>query len=253
MKTIDINADLGESRSTHLSATEKELMKYISSVNIACGVHAGSPLMMVETVKYAIKNHIAIGAHPGYPDLEGFGRVSMDISDDELAAIVVYQIGALRSIVEAHGGRLRHVKPHGAMYNDIANNYDKAMVVAEAIKRVDKNLIFIGLANSQMVAASKASGLQTLEEVFADRAYLESGLLVPRTEPGAVLSSATKGIEQVMHMVLDNYLLASSGKKISISANTVCVHGDNEKAIEFAKLLHQALLNSGIKIEAAHG
>lgn len=253
MHSIDINADLGEGAGTEISTMEKELMQYISSANIACGYHAGSPLIMQKTIQLAIKMGLAIGAHPGYPDRKNFGRVSMELTNDELAAIVIYQVGALKTMVEAQGGKLHHVKPHGALYNDMAGNYQKAMVVAEAIKNVDKNLVFVGLANSDMIAAATDIGLLTVQEVFADRAYTDSGSLVSRTEHGAVLEDAEQGMKQVKNMVEAGYLQSISGNKVFIKADTVCVHGDNVKALDFVKLLHQTLTKSGIKIKAAHG
>lgn len=252
MTSIDINADVGEGESTSLAKAEKELMKYVSSINIACGFHAGSPVLMMETVICALKNQVAIGAHPGYPDREGFGRHSMAVSNEELFALVIYQVGALKAMVEARGGTLHHVKPHGALYNDLAKNFQKALVVAEAIKKVDKKLIFVGLANSDMIAAGKKAGLTTMEEIFADRGYNEHGSLLPRTQPGAVFNNAPQGVLQVKTLVNDGYLTSVKGTKLFLNAETICVHGDNSKALEFVRLIHETLTNKGIKIKAAH-
>ncbi len=243
-----MNADVGEGGGTQPSTTEKELMRYLSSVNVACGFHAGSPRMMWETVAEALANKVCIGAHPGYPDRENFGRVSMPVSGEELCALLAYQVGALKSMVEAQGQKLSHVKPHGALYNDLAVDYSKAALVANTLKNIDGNLIFVGLANSHMIAAAKDAGLKTREEVFADRAYTDSGLLVPRSIPGAVLQKAEHGIANVLEMVEKGELTSIDGKKIKVNAETVCVHGDHENALAFAQLLHDSLTKKGIRI-----
>lgn len=250
MKTLDVNADLGEGSFPDSLIKDVELMKYITSVNIACGMHAGNPFIMRETVKNALELTVSIGAHPGYDDPKNFGRKSMSLSKEELEASIYYQVGALKTIVEAQGGKLRHVKPHGALYNDMANDYEKAMIVAYAIQKVDASLIFVGLANSVMMEAGKEMGLVTVHEVFADRAYLNSGLLVPRSDHGAVLHNPETGIRQVKNMVLDGFVTSIKGKEIKIQADTVCVHGDNPDALDFVKLLHAELRKEKVELKA---
>lgn len=251
MKRIDINADVGEGSGNSVSGTDMELMKYISSVNIACGYHAGCALLMNETVKSALKNNISIGAHPSYPDIENFGRKSMTLADEELEAIILYQVGALKTMVEAQGGKLHHVKPHGALYNDMAKDRHTATIVAKAIKKVDAKLILVGMANSVTIEVAKTVGLHSIEEVFADRTYLDSGLLVPRSHKNAVLHKAEEGIAQVKNMVTNGYLTSICGKQININADTICVHGDNPEAVNFAKLLHDELNTMNVDIKAA--
>jgi len=247
---IDLNSDLGESIGNKIVGNDAEIMKYITSANIACGFHAGDPLIMAKTVQLALENNVAIGAHPAYPDLEGFGRRSIKMNDDELFAIILYQVGALKSITNAFGGKVNHVKPHGALYNDIAKNYQKAKLVSEAIYKIDPKLIFVGLANSQMLIAAKETGLRIASEVFADRAYLDDGTLVPRTQEGAVIHDTTKCINQINQILTENSVQTISGKTIPMQADTICVHGDNADALDFVKALNAFFLQKGIKLKS---
>lgn len=247
---IDLNADLGESTSIETVSNDAEIMKYISSANIACGFHAGDPLMMAKTVQLALENKVAIGVHPSYPDLEGFGRRSIKMNDDELFAIILYQGGALKSITTALGGKVNHVKPHGALYNDIANNYQKAKIVSEAIYKIDPELIFVGLANSQMLKAANETGLRIASEVFADRTYLDDGSLVPRTQEGAVIHDITKCINQINQILTENTVQTINGKTIPMHADTICVHGDNAQALDFVKALNAFFQQKGIELKS---
>ena len=247
---IDLNSDLGESFGHYIIGNDEEVMKYISSANIACGFHAGDSLVIKNTIQLAIKNHVAIGAHPGYPDIAGFGRRSMKLSNDELFSMILYQVGALKSMTESFGEKLQHVKLHGALYNDLVNNSEKTKIVVEAILKIDPELIFVGLANSEMLETAHKMGLQTANEVFADRAYNDDGTLVPRSEKGAVIHDTKVCIQRVEQMVLDGTVTSVSGSKIKIKADTICVHGDNIKAVDFVRNLNQFLSEKNILIKS---
>jgi UPF0271 protein len=241
---VDLNSDLGEG-----CANDQEIMKYITSANIACGFHAGDIKTIERTIKLALENNVAIGAHPGYPDKEGFGRKSMKFGDKEFTALIFDQVKLIKSKVEDLGGKLQHVKLHGAMYNDIAGNYQKAKIAAETIARIDPNLIFVGLAGSEMIRAAKEAGLKTAQEVFADRAYNDDGTLVSRSVPNSVIHDTEVCLERIEKMVTRNEVQSINNKIIKIKANTICVHGDNIKAVEFVKVLSKFLLEKGIELK----
>lgn len=247
---IDLNSDLGESFGNYQVCMDDEIIKLVSSVNIACGWHAGDPNVMASTVKKAIENNVGIGCHPGYPDLMGFGRRNMAVSPYDLKNYVKYQIGALKAFVDAEGGVLQHVKPHGAMYNMAAKDAALANAIAEAIYEVDSNLIFMGLSGSQMIESAKAFGLKTVSEVFADRTYQADGMLLPRSQEGAVIHDSKIAIEQVMQMVKYKSVKTITGEVIDIDAESICVHGDNVKALEFVKLIRKQLSEEMIEIKA---
>jgi UPF0271 protein len=246
---IDLNSDLGESFGNYTIGNDMEVMKYITSANIACGFHAGDPLVIEKTIKLALAHNVAIGAHPGYPDLVGFGRRSIKLSDDELRSMILYQVGALKSMTEAIGGKLVHVKPHGALYNDLATDIRKSKIVCEAVRSIDPQLIFVGLANSNMIIAAKEVGLMVAHEAFADRAYNDDGTLVLRSIEGAVISEKDKCLEQVYGIISENSIQTVSGKIIPLRADTICVHGDNEHALEFLVALSHHLNNQGVEIK----
>lgn len=239
--TIDLNADIGESFGNYKLGLDNEILDYISSANIACGFHAGDPLVIRNTVKMAIEKGVSIGAHPGYPDLQGFGRRSMKLSYDEIYAFTLYQVGALKAITEAEGGKLAHVKPHGALYNDAANNKDIAQAIVDAIYAIDPNLKLFGLSGSLMIDIANEKGLEAVNEVFADRAYNEDATLVSRTIKGSVLHNAAECAERVLSMVKQGKVISINGNIIDIKADTVCVHGDNPEALEFVKTMSQVL------------
>ena len=247
---IDINSDLGESFGNYTIGNDAEVMKYITSANIACGFHAGDPLVIENTIKLALKNKVSIGAHPSYPDLVGFGRRQMNISNNELYSIILYQVGALKSMTEALGGRLNHVKPHGALYNHLATNYKKATIVSQAIYKIDSELILVGLANSEMIQAAKNVGLKTANEVFADRTYNDDGTLVARSQKNAVIHDKNVCIQQIYQMITDKTIQSINGKTIAMQADTICVHGDNADALSFVKALNQFLINKGIELKS---
>ena len=247
---IDLNSDLGESFGNYKMNNDAEIMKYITSANIACGFHAGDPLVIEKTIKLALENNVSIGAHPGYPDLVGFGRRSMKVSNDELFSMILYQVGALKAMTEALGGKLAHVKPHGALYRDLTYDYPKSIIVAEAIFKIDPELIFVGLANSKMLRAAREVGLKAVNEVFADRAYNDDGSLVSRLQEGAIIHDGEFCLEQVDQMITENTVKSINGNIIPIQADTICVHGDNIKALDFVKALNRFLTQRKIELRS---
>ncbi|WP_182187600.1 LamB/YcsF family protein [Pectinatus frisingensis] len=250
MQTIDLNSDLGESYGAYTLGNDSQVLKYVSSANIACGFHAGDPRVMHKTVALAIKNSTAIGAHPGLMDLNGFGRRKIAISAQEAYDITVYQIGALQGFIKSTGGHMQHVKPHGALYNMAAKDKSLAEAIAQAVFAVDNSLILFGLAGSELITAGDKIGLKTASEVFADRTYLADGSLMPRNQPGAVLSDEQKAIRQVLHMVKDGKVTAADGQELNVKADTICIHGDSAKALLFAEKINKALKTAGIAIKA---
>lgn len=250
MKTIDLNCDLGESFGTYQIGNDDEVLSFISSANIACGFHAGDPHVMNRTVKLAKKYDVAIGAHPGFQDLVGFGRRAMTVSPSDIYHLVLYQIGALSAFCKAHSVELTHVKPHGALYNIAAADINIAEAIAKAIYRFDSTLALYGLAGSKLIEAGKKYGLRTVSEVFADRTYQSDGTLTPRTLPNAIIQDSDTAIKQVLQMVKGQTVQTTTGEVIPIKADSICVHGDNSHALQFVKELREALCNESIKIKA---
>jgi 5-oxoprolinase (ATP-hydrolysing) subunit A len=246
---IDINCDLGENIGSGNSGIDELIMPYISSANIACGFHAGNPFIIEKTVMLARKYSVSIGAHPSYPDRENFGRRTMKMSDTELRETLIYQISAVKVIAEASGERLAHVKPHGALYNDAAVNYGLAHVIVKTIKEIDRSLLMYGPAGSQLSKAASEEGIKFVEEFFADRAYNDNGSLVARNIEGSVLHDTNTVIGRVIKMVIDKEVITITGKPIPISADTVCIHGDNEMAPMFASELMSELKAYGINVK----
>ena len=247
---IDLNCDLGESFGNYKIGMDEEVIKYISSANIACGFHASDPLVMEKTVALAKENGVQVGAHPGFPDLAGFGRRNMNVSTAELKAMVMYQVGALAAFCKARDIKMNHVKPHGAMYNMAAKDIKLALAIAEGIAQVDDSLILLGLSGSQLLKAAQEVGLKSAAEVFADRAYEEDGSLVARTKAGAVIADENEVIERVIKMIKLGKVQTITGKEIEIKPDSICIHGDNPKALNFVKFIRQRLTQENIKIEA---
>lgn len=241
---------MGESFGAWRMGRDAELMDYVSSINVACGFHAGDPTVIAETIKTALKKGVSVGAHPSYPDLQGFGRREMALSPEEVFDIVLYQIAAVKGICEAYGIKLHHVKPHGALYNRAAKDPALAKAIVKAVKTLDKNLVFYGLAGSHLISEAEKIGLKTASEVFADRTYQPDGTLTPRTEPGALIENAERAVAQVLEMVKDQTVTAVGGEKISIKADTVCIHGDTPQAPEFARTIRERLIKNGIEVSA---
>lgn len=229
MYKVDLNSDLGESFGRYTIGSDDRIIPLITSANIACGFHASDPVVMMKTVNMVKKAGTGAGAHPGYPDLMGFGRRNMNVSHEEAKAYTLYQISALGGMCKAAGVKLSHVKPHGAMYNMAGKDYELSKAICEAIKEYDPSLIVMGLAGSQMVKAARDMGLKTAEEVFADRAYEEDGSLVARSKPGAMIEDEDEAIARVVRMIKEGKVQAITGNDIDIKADSVCVHGDGEK------------------------
>ncbi len=248
MLKIDLNCDMGESFGAWIMGRDAELMDYVSSVNIACGFHAGDASVIRKTIETAIKKNVAVGAHPSFPDLQGFGRREMKMSATEVFDIVLYQVAALKGICEASGGKLHHVKPHGALYNQAATDKNLAEAIARAVRAIDENLVFYGLANSFLISEAEQIGLKTASEVFADRTYQADGTLTPRNQPNALIENVKKSCEQVLEMVIAKTVTATGGEKISIKADTVCIHGDGARALEFAREVKRSLEETGVLI-----
>ena len=248
MYKIDLNSDLGESFGAYKLGMDNAIIPLVSSANVACGFHAGDPLVMEKTVALCKESGSAIGAHPGYPDLVGFGRRNLAASPAEVKAMVTYQIGALDAFCKSAGMKMQHVKPHGAMYNMAAKDEALAKAICEAIYEYDKDLILMGLANSQMITQAKAMGLKAAAEVFADRAYEEDGTLVARSKPGSMIHDEEEAVARVVRMIKEGKVTAITGKDIDITADSVCVHGDSEKALAFVQKLRDAFAAEDIAI-----
>lgn len=253
MAAIDLNCDMGESFGAWRMGNDAELMNYVSSVNIACGFHAGDATTMRSTVEAAIEKGVAIGAHPGYPDLQGFGRREIKMSANDVFDIVLYQVSALKGICEAFGARLNHAKPHGALYNQAVNDSELAAAIAEAVRRIDPALVFYGLSGSNLISEAERIGLKAAPEVFADRTYQSDGSLTPRNKPGALIESEDVAIDQVLQMISTGSVTATDGKQVRLNAETVCIHGDGAYAIEFARRIRDALLGGGHEIRSISG
>ena len=249
MLTVDLNCDMGESFGAWKMGNDAALMDFVSSVNIACGFHAGDASTIRKTIEIALKKGVAVGAHPSFPDLQGFGRREMKMSASEVYDIILYQIAAVKGICEAFGGKLHHVKPHGALYNQAAKNKNLAEAIAKAVKTIDKNLILYGLSVSFLISEAEKIGLRTASEVFADRTYQSDGTLTPRNLQNALISDVEKAVSQVLQMISEQTVTATNGEKISLKAESVCIHGDAAHALEFAKRINAKLKKEGVNIE----
>ena len=249
MPVIDLNCDLGESFGAYKMGLDEEVLPYVTSANIACGFHGGDPMVMEQTVALCKKYGVRAGAHPGFPDLAGFGRRNMSLSPAEVKAGTMYQIGALSAFCKGAGIRLWHVKPHGALYNMAAKDYELAKAICQAIKEVDDSLILLALSNSEMLRAAKDTGLSAASEVFADRAYERDGSLVSRSRKGSMIEDETLAVNRVIRMAKEGVVEAIDKSVVSIKADSVCVHGDGVKALEFVKKIRKGLLEAGIEVK----
>ncbi|CDH32733.1 LamB/YcsF family protein [Xenorhabdus bovienii] len=250
IKAIDLNSDLGESFGQWKMGNDAEMLGIVSSANVACGFHAGDPVGILQTLKSAKENQVVIGAHVSYPDLVGFGRRNMDIASHELTADVIYQIGALQGLALAAGTSVRYVKPHGALYNTIANDERQALAVIEGILVIDPNLALVGLAGSNILRLAQEKGLKTIAEAFADRAYTAAGELVSRREAGAVLHDANLVAQRMLQLVTEGGVDSIDGKFTPIKADSICVHGDSPGALDMAKQVKKVLQQAGITIQS---
>jgi 5-oxoprolinase (ATP-hydrolysing) subunit A len=245
MRTIDLNCDMGEG-----IGNDELIMPYISSANIACGYHAGDEKTMQQTIALCKKYNVAVGAHPSYPDRENFGRTDMLLPPEEIYEMVKKQIELLKKIADEYNMPVRHVKPHGALYNMAARDKNIAPFVALAVKDVDEKLFLYGLSGSHLIKEGKNHGLKTVSEVFADRTYKDDGCLTARNKPGALINDTSVAIGQVLQMVKEGTVESVNGKKVSIEAETICIHGDGEHAVGFAKAIYIALKENGIEIKS---
>lgn len=246
-KCVDLNCDMGEG-----IGADEDLMQYITSANIACGAHAGNPNIMDATVRLAKKYGVAVGAHPGFPDIEGFGRRDMQMSPHEIYCSIVSQVGALAAFCTVHGVEMQHVKPHGALYNLAARGVVVADAIARGVYDVNPKLILYGLAGSELVSVGREVGLRVVSEVFADRTYQPDGSLTPRTEAGAMIEETDRAVGQVRLMIAKGYVEAVDGTKVRLQADTICVHGDGIHAVDFVKELRAGLEQGNIDVKA-HG
>jgi UPF0271 protein len=247
-KHIDLNCDMGESYGAWTMGQDEALLGLATSANIACGYHAGDPATMMRTVKIAVANGVAVGAHPSLPDLQGFGRRTMAISPEEARAMTLYQIGALAAFARAAGGRLAHVKAHGALYNMAAKDRRLADGIASAVRDFDPSLILVGLSGSELIKAGRAAGLACASEVFADRGVEPDGSLTPRGQPGAMIEDEDLAVARVLRMIQEGKVTCRGGVDVAIQADTVCIHGDQPKALAFAHRLREALAQAGVEV-----
>jgi 5-oxoprolinase (ATP-hydrolysing) subunit A len=247
---VDLNCDMGESFGAYRIGADDEVLPYITSANVACGFHGGDPTAMRTTLAKAKGRGVAVGAHPGFPDLIGFGRRNMDVTPDEAYDLVVYQVGALLGFATAAQMRLQHVKPHGALYNMAAAKPELAAAIARAVRDVDRELILFGLPGSHLISEGEAAGLRTAGEAFADRNYMSDGSLVSRRRPDAQVHDADEAVRRAIRMVLEGKVTPVDGPDIAIKVDTICIHGDGPHAAEFARRLRSAFEGAGIAVSS---
>ena len=248
MYTVDLNSDLGESFGRYTIGNDDKIIPLISSANVACGYHASDPVVMGKTIAMAKEAGIRVGAHPGFPDLMGFGIRNMNVTPAEAKSYVLYHLGALDAFCRVNGVKMQHVKPHGALYNMAAKDYTLSTAICEAIKEFDSNLIVLALSGGQLAKAAQDMGLRTAMEVFADRGYEEDGTLVDRRKEGAMITDENEAIARVIRMVKEKKVTAVTGKDIPIQADSICVHGDGAKALAFVEKIREAFEKEGIQI-----
>ncbi len=245
---VDINCDMGESFGVYSIGQDSQIMQYITSANIACGFHAGDPSVMRNTVTLALQHDVSVGAHPGYPDLLGFGRRYMHMTYREARDAVLYQLGSLGAFATALGTKIRHMKAHGVLYNAAAKDSELARALADAVFEYDRDIIFVALAGSLLVDAGRQAGLRVASEAFADRAYQSDGSLVPRGTPGAVIDDETLVAARVARMLKEGKVTSIDGHELDIKPDTICVHGDTPGAVQFARAMRAALESAGIEV-----
>lgn len=245
-KSVDINCDMGESYGNYTIGNDQAIFPHITSCNIACGMHAGDPYQIEKTIDLAIEHGVQIGAHPGYPDLQGFGRRVLPMLAKELSSFIKYQVAALKGLVESKGHRLTYVKPHGALYNEMAKNKEVAAIVIQAIKSIDSQLRIMGLAGSHVKQVCDGEHMHFIAEAFADRQYEANGQLRPRALEGAVLHDSDKAAEQVLSITENKRTFSLSGEEVKIEAQSFCIHGDNPAAISILEKITEQLELKGI-------
>jgi UPF0271 protein len=247
---IDLNCDMGESFGAYRVGADDDLLPFITSANVACGFHAGDPTVMRSTLDRARRQGVAVGAHPGLPDLIGFGRRAMEVTPDDVYDMMVYQVGALLGFADAARASLQHVKPHGALYNMAAERADLAAAIARAVRDVDRDLVLFGLPGSHLISEGKAHGLRTAAEAFADRNYLNDGSLVPRRRDDAQIYDADEAARRAIRMIREGRVRSIDGEDLAITIDTICVHGDGPHAVQFARRLRGAFEGAGIAVQS---
>ncbi|HTU02362.1 MAG TPA: 5-oxoprolinase subunit PxpA [Candidatus Sulfotelmatobacter sp.] len=247
-RAVDLNSDMGESFGVYPMGVDNEVLRWVTSANVACGWHGGDPAVMRATVRRAKELGVAVGAHPGYPDLLGFGRRVMQISQEEARDYTVYQIGALRAFAEAQGLRLQHVKAHGALYNAAVKDPELSRGIAEGVAEAGRELILVGLPGSEIIKAGRALGLRVAREAFGDRAYNEDGTLVSRKIPGSLITDPDAVAQRVLDMAAEGRIIAITGKPIRVEADTICLHGDTPGAPAIARRVHERLKAAGLRL-----
>ena len=250
MAFIDLNSDLGESFGRWSLGNDVEVMRSITSANIACGFHAGDPGVMRESVRRAKEASVAIGAHPGFPDLVGFGRRNLSAAPQEVEDFVIYQVGALAAIAAAEGIRLQHVKAHGALYNMAIRDRRLAAAIARAVASFDRSLVLFGLPDTELLRAGEAAGLRVAAEGFADRAYEPDGSLTPRDRPGAVIHDPDEVVRRAVRMAQEGLVTATSGRDVAMRVDTICTHGDTPGSHELTRRIREALERAGVIVRA---
>ncbi len=253
MTTIDLNSDLGEGYGAWQMGDDAAMLDIVSSANVACGFHAGDPRGLMATLEQAAARNVAVGAHVSYPDRVGFGRRNMDVAPDDLRADVIYQIGALQGLARAAGTRVTYVKPHGALYNTIAQDAGQGDAVIAAIRAIDPDLVLMGLAGAPILDRARAAGLRVVAEAFADRAYTPEGALVSRRQAGAVLHDPETVAARMVQLATTGVIQAVDGSDLHLQADSICVHGDSPGAVQMAAQIRQALLARGVTIAAFAG
>jgi UPF0271 protein len=250
MKTIDLNCDMGESYGAWRMGADAEVMRYITSANIACGFHGGDPATIRKTVRLAVDRGVAIGAHPSLPDLMGFGRRAMRISPQDMYDLVVYQAGAVEAFARAAGAKLHHVKCHGALYNMAATDEGLSEAMAKAVRDLGGGVMLYALSNSVMMNIARQQNIPVYGEVFADRGYSDDGTLAPRDKPGGMIEDAAASVKQALAMIEEGYVTSLTGKRVAVAADTMCLHGDQPGAVAFAQNLRKAFSEKGITVAA---
>ncbi|MCO7127179.1 LamB/YcsF family protein [Sporolactobacillus shoreicorticis] len=252
MDQVDLNCDLGESFGHYVIGNDEQVLPLISSANVACGFHAGDFSEMHRTVSRAKKNGVAIGAHPGLPDLEGFGRREMKVTPSEVYDMIVYQVGALQAVAKAQNVSVNHVKPHGALYHMASDQEEYAKAVVQAVADVNPDLLLFGMDGTFLTAAGEKAGLHVIYEAYADRTYQPDGSLTPRSLPNALITNTDQALKQVMQMLQEGTVTTPVGEKTKVRAETICVHGDGTEALAFVATIRKELQRCGIKIGAWH-
>jgi UPF0271 protein len=250
-RSIDLNADMGESFGAWHMGDDAALMPWVTSANVACGFHAGDPSTIAATVALALRHGVAIGAHPSLPDLQGFGRRTMEVTEEQVYQMTLYQAGAVRAFAEAAGGRLHHLKAHGALYNMAARDAGLSRGLVRAVKALGDGVQIYVLAGSTMEAVAREAGLAVRCEVFGDRRYMPDGTLAPRSRPDALITDGAESVTQVLRMVREGSLVAVDGTVVPVRADTVCIHGDKPTAVPFVKALREALASASVAMAPA--